>query len=200
MNSTKTRSYLNTLVFAIIAGIISVLLLFVLMFKKLREFTPFVITLEVGIFLVLFSCIGHIWIIESRLGRLRNQGISSIGFDSCPDYYVKRLDGSKEFCSNEYVLQDEYGKSFIMKVYPANTDKVKIPLPTSHEQSMSTNTDKPYDKFYLREIESDMNLKTPADKCAPLFSQPSDPKLAYLNGFNRLPWSTMRSKCEAVAA
>jgi hypothetical protein len=197
MNSAKQISYIHTLIFSIIAGIVSVALLLVLLIKKLQSYTPFVVTLEIGIFIIVFSCLIQIWLNEMRLANLRKNGIPYISFDSCPDYYVKRVDGDKEFCSNEYVYQDKTGKKYIMKIYPTERP---VSLPAVHNQNMTTNSDQPYDKFYLRSLESDPTLKSPSDKCAPLFTPPTDPNLSYLKGYDLLPWTTMRSKCEATTA
>ena len=197
-NHNRKVSYYNTLIFTIVAGVVSVLLLLLLVFKGAREYLPFIITLEVGIFSVIALCITQIIMNESALSKLKKAFLSQISFSTCPDYYTKRIVGDKEICANEYVFTNEQNKRLIMKVYPQddklNPTKGMRPLPTTHSYDYKGDEPK-YEKFPLTELESDKTLKTPSERCGPLFMSPTDPALEYLKGYDLVPWTTMRSKC-----
>ena len=201
-DTTKKTSYYNTLIFTVISGIVSVCLLVLLMFKDFRKFLPFIITLEVGIFAIIATCITTIFLNESVLDKLKKQMGYQISFSNCPDYYTKRIIGDKEICSNEYVYFNEKKQPFIMKIYPAD-DKSKAngvhPLPSTHVYEYKGDEPK-WEKFPLNELESEQSFKDYSQKCSPLFSDPSAPNLQYLRGYNLVPWTTMRSKCAATQA
>jgi uncharacterized membrane protein YhaH (DUF805 family) len=67
-NDNKNTSYFNTLIFTIVAGIISLLLLLALVFKPVRDHAMyFIIALEVGIFTIIAVCIYQIVITHTFL-------------------------------------------------------------------------------------------------------------------------------------
>jgi hypothetical protein len=168
------------------------------MFKGAREYLPFIITLEVGIFGIIAMCITQIIMNELALDRLKQLFSSRITFDTCPDYYTKRDVGDRELCANEYVVQDSRGSRFIMKLYPdddkLNPIKGMRPFPTTHSYDYKGDEPK-YEKFYLSELENEKSFKSVEEKCAPLYIPPTDPALEYLKGYDLVPWTTIRSKC-----
>ena len=180
----------------------SVCLLVLLLFKDFRKYLPFIITLEVGIFGVIATCITTIFVNESVLDKLKKQMGYQISFSDCPDYFTKRIIGDKEICSNDYVYFNEKRQPFIMKIYPADDKSSPSgvhPLPTTHVYEYKGDEPK-WEKFPLSELESEQSFKDYSQKCAPLFSDPSAPNLLYLKGYNLVPWTTMRSKCAAARA
>lgn len=196
--SAYKKSYYNTLIFTIVTGIFSVALLFVLMLKDGKSYLPFIITLEVGIVSIIALCITMILVNESRQAKKQQAASANVVFSSCPDYFVKRYDGNKELCSNEYLMKDETGKQYLIKIYPADSGTTvdsKYTLPPTH--STRYNNDPKYEKFYLNEIDSAPEFKSPSDKCALLFNSPADPKLVKYRGYNLPPWTTMRAKCDS---
>lgn len=197
-NNSKRVSYFNTLIFTIVSAIVSILLLLVLLVKDGDRFLPFVITLEIGIFSVIVVCIIQIVMNERLVNRLKAKADAQISFNSCPDYFTKRDNDNREMCANEYIYVDEKNKKYIMKIYPDDDKQNKSggsrPLPPSHTFDY-TGSEPKYEKFYLTEIENEKLLKTPGEKCAPLFNPPSDPNLNYLKGYDVIQWTTMRSKC-----
>lgn len=202
-DTTRKMSYYNTLIFTIIAGIVSVCLLLLLLFKDFKKYLPFIVTLEVGIFAIIATCIITIFVNESVLNKLKKQMGYQISFTSCPDYYTKRTIGDKEICSNDYVYFNDKKQPFIMKIYPiddkSNPTKGARPLPTTHVYEYKGDEPK-WEKFPLNELDSEQSFKDYSQKCAPLFSDPSEPNLQYLKGYSVIPWTTMRSKCAAARA
>jgi hypothetical protein len=202
MSDEKRKvSYFNTLIFTIIAGIVSILLLVLLFFKGFNEYLPFIIALEVGIFSIIALCITQIILNERFLDKLKKNIRETINFNQCPDYYTKRETGDKEICSSDYIYKDKGNKNWIMKIYPEddllNRSHGSRPLPANVSLDYIGNEPK-YEKFPLHEIENEPTFKTYDDKCAPLTTDPQDPKLSYLRGYNLVPWSTMNSKCAST--
>lgn len=194
-------SYYNTLIFTIVAAIISVLLLLGLMFKGGRDYLPFIITLEVGIFSIIAYCIILIIQGERKSNKQKLYALSQLSFNICPDYFVKRTIGDREICSNEYVVKDDKNRRSIIKIFPEDDKLNPIgglrPLPETHSFNYKGDEAK-YDKFYLSEIESEKLLTAASDKCSILYKTPTDPALSYLKGYNLTPWTTMRAKCASA--
>lgn len=199
-NDSKKISYYNTLIFTIISAIVSVLLLLVLLLKSGRDYLPFIITLEIGIFSIITFCVIQIIMGERNSEKNKQNEISKISFNTCPDYYLKKYNGDKELCSNEYIVK-KGGINYIMKIYPADdpsnpTGGIR-PLPSAHTFNYQGNEVK-YEKFHLSEIDNENRLKTMSDKCSVLYNEPSNPELSYMKGYNLTPWTTMRSKCAST--
>ena len=202
MSDEKRKiSYFNTLIFTLVAGIVSVLLLALLFFKGFGEYLPFIIALEVGIFSIIALCITQIILNEIYLDKLKKNIGYTMNFDKCPDYYTKRDSGDKEICSSDYIYKDKGNKNWIMKIYPEDdiTDPLRgsRPLPANVSLEYLGNEEK-YEKFPLHELENEKTFKTYADKCGPLNMEPHDPKIAYLKGYTLIPWTTMKSKCASA--
>jgi hypothetical protein len=198
MNAYK-KSYYNTLIFTIIAGVVSVALLCILILKKGQEYMPFIVTLEIGIFSIIALCITMILVNEFRQSKKMDKASANVSFSTCPDYFVKRTLKDKELCSNEYLMKAEDGRQYLIKIYPEDSGtnvNAQYSLPQTH--STNYNQDPKYEKFYLNEIDSVTDIKSAADKCSILFNPPRDPKLANLRGYHLPPWTTMRAKCDSL--
>lgn len=200
-DATRKTSYFNTLIFTVIAGIVSIILLLLLLFKDFKKYLPFIVTLEVGIFAMIIWCIIQIYINEYALDKLRKNLDYQLSFSTCPDYFTKRLIGDKEICSNEYIYVDENNKKQLMKIYPIDDKSRPVsgmrPLPSTADSNYKGN-EKKWEKFPLHELENEPSFKTYADKCSPLFQEPSDEKIKYLKGYELVPWTNMRSQCASV--
>lgn len=207
MANDNKQSYMHTLIFTIISGIFSILLLLALSFKGGRDYLPFIVTLEVGIFIIIIVCIYQIYKRAKLQEIFKQRGIKSIDFNICPDYFTKRADGDRDFCANEYIQTDENMQSKIIKIYPADDviDGKRV-FPSTNNRDIATivnngrtspNCQK-CDGFYLDELDREPSLKTPREKCGPLFNPPSGSNLSYLSGYHLLPWTTMKAKCEVA--
>lgn len=188
-------SYFNTLVFTIISGIVSLVLLVLLFMGVFKpELSTFVITVEVGIFLIIAICIWQIVANEKTLDKYREAKNFSIDFTQCPDYFVEKQnpDGTK-VCSNEFVVDDKYKNRYIMKIYPAdNPGKNEVySLPAMHTSAFSPSS-LVRDKFLNTSFNSAPSLKTLRDKCAAAMGQ--DP--AYKE-YSVIPWVGVRARCES---
>jgi hypothetical protein len=193
-------SYYNTLIFTIISGIISLILLFLVLSGVAKNYLLMVIVVEVGIFSVIGTCIFQIYRNASLIAILKNSGLVSISYDKCPDYFSKKLDNnSSAYCSNEYIYEDAGMNKYLVKVYPSDMSPPNLHDPTSLDKLVGTEQAPggPIDKFYLDAITSNKNLKTNEEQCAVIFKDSTDPNV--MSGYSKLPWTNVRSQCESYA-
>lgn len=91
--SQSRALYVNTLIFSIIAGVVSFALLIVLIFASAsREFAYGIVTFELGLIGVILYLIISIYLYERKLretGSDNNKFIVAV--DTCPDYFSNSL-------------------------------------------------------------------------------------------------------------
>ena len=94
--------YINTMVFAVVAGIISLMLLVLILNASdmVRNYSPYIITVEVGLVLIIGLAIYRIIVYEQSLKKESDNSTNNkLNVDSCPDYWT-RFSGNK--CINGY--------------------------------------------------------------------------------------------------
>jgi hypothetical protein len=187
VDAEQKVAYFNTLVFTIISGIVSLGILIFMFFKPAAKLFPFLITVEIGIFLIIIVTITQIILAEKERNRYKNQKNFTINFTSCPDYYIERNVGDKKICSNEYIVQDKNKVDYIMKILPVEGS---YSFPETHTPSYLT--DSADDKFDNLVIANSTALKGNAEKCAALFGR-NDAFTAY----SHIPWSSVQARCDA---
>jgi hypothetical protein len=193
MNANKKISYRNTLLYTIIAAIISLALLVLLAFQSFFEYVYLIAIIEVGIFIIIGYCIYRIVTYEKALEELKNQKRYYIPFAECPDYFVKKFDSKNgdPYCSNEYRVKDASDNMYMMKVYPDS-----VPLPTKHDDKTSVDQSHKYEKFWLNQVANAKELRTTKEKCSVISVEPTDPKLVNYRGYTDVPWTYVRSRCD----
>ena len=115
--SPNQSQYINTMVFCVVAGIISLMLLLLIMNanEALREFSPFVITVEVGLILIVVVAIYKIIAYERRTRQAaKNSYNSRLYVNTCPDYWTQV--GLN--CNNTFVPVDKSNIGFEIKGKP----------------------------------------------------------------------------------
>lgn len=195
-DSNRKISYFNTLIFTIFSGVVSLILLAALYFDMLSSWRAFIITIEIGIFVIIGVCIWQIFVNEALLEKYKRAANYNIDFAQCPDYYIKRHDNEKTICSNEYVVQGADNKKYIMKIYPVDnpTKNEVYPLPKYHVNSFNDSA-KPEDKFDATIIQGDTTLPSTKDKCHAVLGL-SDKHKTYGN----VPWVGVRARCAGFSA
>ncbi len=194
----EKKSYKNVMIFTIISGIFSVLLVTVLLFTG--KYIPLIITLEIGIFLIIIITIIRIYLLTRQSDTFT---LKNVNFDQCPDYYsVKRGVNNREICSNEYITTDANGRQVITKFFPF-TQPNEVTVPETHETGYDTiDDDKKYKQFYLSEIPT--ALKSVNDQCKIIKGEPvtasnfqgvSSANQLNFKEYSLLPWTYMKSKC-----
>lgn len=202
MEDSRKMSYFRTLIFTVISAILSLVIFALLYFKP--ELKAFVITLEIGI----FSIIGYtIWAIvqhEKLLAQMSDPSRFRFGFESCPDYYIKRIDEEtrKDFCSNEYIVVDKESpleKKLIMKIVDEKTNLPLNHTATFNVRDKNTNISLPpptYDKFYVDDFFA-TDMTSNKDRCDAINPNVVSTNEKY-NGYKTIPWTYTRSRCDGL--
>jgi len=123
VESTHTL-YVNTMVFSIIAAVLSLALLLVMLYMpQVRSFMVGIVVLEVGLVAMILYSIISIYMYEAaqrkKAAETSNQLVS---VDTCPDYFVRAyadpaVDSSNKgaICQNGYPSQDGSRKFFFVR-------------------------------------------------------------------------------------
>ena len=196
----KKTSYFNTLVFTIIAGIVSLCIMGLFFFDIGKEFMVFLIALEVGIFSIIAFTIFKIYKYEKDIQS--KGGALTMSFDECPDYYVKRDVGGKDYCFNEYHMQDVDGTNTIVKIQPLSIAGTQVPMNQGTiTASDSVDAQDPlYAKFELRKLQNDITIPSSEQKCSLVYSVPRTSQYtATYSHIPDLPWTYARSRCQSFA-
>jgi hypothetical protein len=198
--SADRLSFINTLVFTIVASIFSLGLLVMVFFKFAKDYLVFIISVEVGIMIIIFYCIYKIFKNERDIKKVKDANLFLVNFDECADYFVRKADDSGKFyCSNDYVVTDETNRQFHMKIYPVTTHNTNVTIPTFNNNTARRTSNMPYtnryEEFPLAELVTASNLPTYNKKCEPLYvSNPEYPE------YKHLPWTYVKSRCESFFA
>ena len=190
VDAEQRVAYFNTLVFTIISGIVSLAILIFMFFKPAAKLYPFLITVEVGIFLIIIITITQIIIAEKERDKYKNKKNFTINFTTCPDYYIEKNVDNKKICSNEYIVEDENRVRRIMKILPADDSYTFPPL---HE--LAYTTDSARDKFNNLVIDNATELKDNLGKCAALYGR----NPAFID-YSRIPWSSVQARCDSYVS
>lgn len=197
-NENSKISYFNTLIFTIVAAIISLLLLLSLIFEQVRKNAMiFVIALEIGIFTIIMICIWQIVANEKHLNALRNTVSPKISFSECPDYYTKATENNQVVCLNNYQITDGT-VSYTILIYPEDKE---LPMIIPDDVNLTK-----ADKFNLYDLEQNPDFKSARDQCAPIMTEPNlnaaatpeeTEKLKKLQNYSKLPWTHAQARCAA---
>jgi hypothetical protein len=106
MSDTRSsRQYINTMVFAIVAGILSLMLLVLVMTNDgVKDFGPFIITLEVGLILAIVWAIVRIIRYELKSDQANKNGFeAALRVNTCPDYWRSSVNSEGKIeCTNKF--------------------------------------------------------------------------------------------------
>jgi hypothetical protein len=107
--SNEYQVYVNTMVFAIIAGVASLLLLLAAVYvPAVSAYGVLVVTVEVGLLFIVLQAVVRIVMYERRLRRESRFAASNIvAVETCPDYFTARHDEKGGVvCENTYESPD----------------------------------------------------------------------------------------------
>jgi hypothetical protein len=195
VNENSKISYFNTLIFTIVAGIISLLLLLALFFEVGRDYAYLIVMVEFGIFSIIGVCIYQIIVNEARIAAAKTQSYNKISFQKCPDYFQQITDANNaSYCKNGFNI-----------IYPDSTQKKILIYPSNPTSQFDTNfpqvssSSPKYLNFPLYATEQSDKLKNAKDQCGVIMKDPlpTDTILAPLfTGYSQTPWSYARARCE----
>lgn len=180
-------SYFNTLIFTIVSGIISLVLIIMLFFPQGKSLIYMIVTAEIGIFSVIGICLYQIIKNELYLNNMKKNLPNRVSFSECPDYFIREDEKGTTMCKNRYKSRNASNEESTILIYPIDID-----LPTS----ISNESNNTYDKMKLYEIEQNVSLlKEAREQCAVLDSSPMDSKLTAFNDYSKIAWTHARGRC-----
>lgn len=201
MSSDNKVAYFNTLIFTIVTGIVSLIVMSLLLFQIGKTFMIFIITFEIGVFIIIGMCIYQIVKAEKDKNEKHDY---MINIDQCPDYYskVKNSSNQTDYCLNWYRGKDMYGEETIQRLFPMK-DKLNedISIPPSFENSFvdgdPTTSTNNYMSFELLKLQNDKNFDQ-SKKCGFLFTKATGTNTASYEDHYLVPWSYARSRCQSL--
>lgn len=190
VSDTSKVSYFNTLIFTIVSGILSLVLLMLLFFDFGKKYIYLIVTVEIGIFTVIGICLYQIIRNEYLLNAMRKNLPERVSFVECPDFFVKQDINNVLTCKNYYSVTKN-NQNYLMKIYPINET-----LPASFRLNDAGSGVR--DEFKLAHIEQSTKLlKEARDQCAVISEEPTLAELAEFQGYSKLPWTHASSRCGA---
>lgn len=134
MSSRSGKLYINTMVFSIIAGIISLMLLLLLFYgaSAVEAYTPLIVTVEIGMLIVIITAVVRIYLNERKAKKaLDDMENKTIVVTTCPDYWVmsRDEDSEKTVCSNRFTgSRGPLSPTFVMPLADATNTTGTINL------------------------------------------------------------------------
>ena len=123
--------YINTMIFTIIAGILSLMLLALLMFGSVMasSYAWLIVTIELGLIVVIVASVVRIALYEKRIKKLAANALDNqMAVKTCPDYWTL-VEGQdrKKTCTRSY-LTSFGNQSIEYKVEPDSNGQNVIGL------------------------------------------------------------------------
>jgi multisubunit Na+/H+ antiporter MnhF subunit len=90
LNNTSPKTYWNTLIFTIVASLVSLIILFLLIYyPSTRDYVVGALIVEVGILTIIIMAIYSAWSTEKKLKEKRDPGTDfNVTLTACPDYFL----------------------------------------------------------------------------------------------------------------
>lgn len=199
--SDKKVAYFNTLIFTIVTGIISLIVMSLLLFQIGKTFMVFIITFEIGVFVIIGICIYNIVKAEKEKSKKHDY---MINIDQCPDYYskIKNTTNNRDYCVNWFRGKDMYGEETIQRLYPMKTKTnadiaVLDSFPATDIENQPSTTLNDYRSFDLLKLQEDKNFDQSA-KCSFLFKKATGTNSADYEDYYLVPWTYARSRCQSL--
>lgn len=104
MENNTVASYINTLIFCIVAKAVTLGLLVMLLFDMGWKYKWLILTIEICMILIVAITLYKVYAFQKAIDEAAKAAATSPPFVStCPDYFVKRVDEDQnEICDNTY--------------------------------------------------------------------------------------------------
>lgn len=172
--------YINTMVFAIVSGVVSLILLLALAYvPSVGEYAILILTVQIALLLIVVIALARIWWFGSQSAArtdLSNRNTLSVGF--CPDYMVATANDSSN--GGGTTCQNRYAGSKT-KIWTGSTD-TKDPKDTPDVVKLA-----PLDGQSISSV------------CQAANDQKQPPASGLLSSSTaNVPWTELRSRCSTV--
>ena len=192
----NAQIYVNTMVFSIVAGLLSIALLVALVFvQSLNAYIYAIATIEVGLLAIIILSLYSIMAYESKVRKaLTNAGKNSIAANSCPDYYTMRFSENgptNNTCRNFFSGKMPSGSRYVMYYVPSGT----YTSVTGPKQGVVFSGNPADGNIKIKSLET----MTMTDACKVIqgLPQESDVEKTTANNYT-IPWTDLRPKCENI--
>lgn len=106
-NSYGVQNYLNTLIFCVVAKTVTVVLLSLMVFEKVRYFAFLLLTVELGLIIIIISALIVISSYNTKVTKMQESyGKSKFAALACPDYYMRNIENDETYCEDTYKTPD----------------------------------------------------------------------------------------------
>lgn len=174
--------YLNTMIFAILSGIVSLILLLALIYvPSVSKYAILILTVQVGLVATVVQAMVRIWWYWSK-----SMGVSdslstnkTLAVNFCPDYML---------ASNNDATKG--GGTLCTNSYPANSTGKTFPVWTGTPVSGDPVAPNTVDL-------STLDGKPVADVCNAIISTAATPALMAAGSTASVPWTELRSRCKS---
>ena len=170
MRHDKAQIYVGTMVFSIVAAVISVMLILYIVYgpPEARDYMYVVLTIEFGMLAIIINSIAQIYLYERDMKKLSLDAASNLVLvQSCPDYYTRVVDPKKGVsCSNVFVA-------------PSTGDMYSIGRGSNVGDFMRNGADvqiKDYENKKLKDVCADFAVSKP---------------------LYNVPWTDLRTRCDS---
>lgn len=177
------QTYVNTLVFSIISGMVSVALLLTLMLSdSLSAYMFVIVTIEIGLLLIIINAMYRVIAYERNMrNAINNASKNSFAADNCPDYYTMRFSSTGNTCANVFKGIAPGGIKYVMYYVPS----AKYQL-TGQGNSVVFSGNAPDDVIKIKNLES---IKID-DACKIVQGKPADADTDKKEANNyTIPWT-----------
>jgi len=167
----RIENYLNTLIFALVAKTVTLIVMVALFFKAMQPFMYFFLTVEMGLIIIVTISLVAIVKYEKRMEAERKRIADSVvSVSACPDYYEQVIIPSgehagKTVCNNQFNTSD--GKYEYKFLYQDDDVQEKL------------------DSINLDDLAMKKKL---SDVCSTLNN----------NVYSHMPWTDLKTKCDVV--
>jgi hypothetical protein len=171
LDMSGIQNYLNTIIFCIVAKTVTVFVLAFLVNEKVRWFSFFLLTIELGLIVVIITSMIIISRYDKKMADLAKQLRTSILTNiDCPDYYIRGTSaGSNMICSDSFSSPDgRFSYSFTSNIVPDNPDAM-------------TN---------VKEIDMDANFNNKE------FTKICETLGSHGSAYSNLSWTDLKAKCD----
>lgn len=173
--------YLNTMVFAIVSGLVSLVLLLALIYvPAVSEYAILILTVQVGLIAIVVQALVRIWWYgRNSLAAIDTSNKNTLAVGFCPDYMVASANdtrlGGGTTCTNQYS-----GTS--TQIWTGSTDSTDPPAPTTVQLSL-------LDGQPISDVCLAANDKTPSPASKLLSTSTAS-----------VPWTELRSRCQSITS
>lgn len=192
----QAQSYINTLVFAIITGLVTLVLLIGILFSSaMNEYAYVLVTVEVGLIAIVSYALYNIIAYESKMKRLSSTASkNALLAQNCPDYYTVGYDATgAAVCKNFFKGRSPSGESFAMFYVPSQQYTSRMEN-ARREYVFSGNP--PSSSIAMKDFEN----KRVEDTCKQVQGRPPENDTAKTVANNYvIPWTDMRPKCDGFS-